>query len=165
MHTDGPVVPAAPPVAASPATVPTPAAPGWQVPPAPTAHSAATYGGLPLSTAGKRFGAYLLEGLLLLVTLGIGWLVWSMIVWSKGQTPAKAVMGMRCVRKETGRAATWGTMCLREFVGKGIIGSITMGITTIVSLFMVLGSTHEAIWDRVAGVVVVDDPTGRTLAA
>jgi uncharacterized RDD family membrane protein YckC len=121
--------------------------------------------GAPLSSAGKRFGAYVLEGVLLVVTLFIGWLVWSMIVWGRGQTPAKSLLGMRCVRKDTGRAATWGVMFLREFVGKGIIGSITFGITTIISVFMVLGADREAVWDRVAGTAVVDDPQGRLLAA
>ena len=40
-------------------------------------HGVASFAGMPLSSAGKRFGAYLLEGMLLVVTLGIGWLVWS----------------------------------------------------------------------------------------
>lgn len=31
--------------------------------------------GVHLSSAGRRFGAYLLDGLLLFVTLGIGWLI------------------------------------------------------------------------------------------
>jgi len=121
--------------------------------------------GAPVSTAGKRFGAYLLEALLLIVTLFIGWLIWSLVVWSKGQTPAKAVLGMRCINTTTGRAATWGTMALRELVGKLILGNITFGITTIVSAIMVLvdNERHEALWDKIASTVVVDDPEGRYL--
>jgi uncharacterized RDD family membrane protein YckC len=119
--------------------------------------------GAPISTSGKRLGAYFLDVILALVTLGIGWFIWSLVVWSKGQTPAKSLLGMRCVRTDTGRAATWGTMALRELVGKGIIGAFTGGITALVSAFMILGATHQGIWDKIATTVVVDDPTGRLL--
>jgi uncharacterized RDD family membrane protein YckC len=119
-----------------------------------------TCAGAPLSSAGRRLGAYLLDGLLLVVTLGIGWLIWSLVAWSKGQTPAKQLMKMRCVKPDTGRVATWGSMALREIVGKGILGMITFGITTIVSWFTILGASRQGVWDKVAGTVVVDDPQG-----
>src|SRR6476661_4276701 len=45
-----------------------------------------------LSSAWRRLGGYLLEGLLILLTLLIGWLVWSIIVWGRGQTPAKQLL-------------------------------------------------------------------------
>jgi uncharacterized RDD family membrane protein YckC len=116
----------------------------------------AIVGGRPVSSAGKRFGGYLLEAVLLVVTLVIGWIIWSLIVWGKGQTPAKAVLGMRVVRTDTGHDATWGTMALREFVGKGILCSLC-GILTIISGFMILSQTRQGIWDKIASTVVVDD--------
>jgi len=106
---------------------------------------------------GRRILAYLLEGVLLVVTLFIGWLVWSMILWGEGQSPAKKLMGMRCVKVDTGQPATWGTMFLREIVGKGIIGGVTFGLTSLASIFMILfGSDRRGVWDHVAGTVVVD---------
>lgn len=155
-------------VAGTEAAAPPPPAP--TVPPVPQVQLTPGFetrliGGLPVSSAGKRLGAYLLDGVLLLVTLGIGWVIWSVIVWSKGQTPAKALMGMRCVRTDTGRSATWGTMALRELVGKGVIGSVTFGITTLVSCFMILGAARQGVWDKVASTVVVDDPDGRLAPA
>jgi uncharacterized RDD family membrane protein YckC len=115
----------------------------------------------PLSSSGKRFGAWLLDGLLIVVTLVIGWLVWSLVVWAKGQTPAKSLLGMRCIRTDTGRGAT--TMALRELGGKVILGNLTFGITTIVSGIMILadGERHQAIWDKMVSTVVVDDPDSR----
>jgi uncharacterized RDD family membrane protein YckC len=113
--------------------------------------------GAPLSSAGKRFGAYLLEALLYIVTLGIGWLIWSLIIWGNGQTPAKALLKMRVVRTDTGQVATWGTMALRELVGKWLIGTVTLGITTLVSCFMILGESRQGVWDKVASTVVVDE--------
>jgi uncharacterized RDD family membrane protein YckC len=61
------------------------------------------------SSGGSRFGAYVLDTLLLFLTLFIGYLIWSLVVWSKGQTPGKAILDMRCMSIETGRAATRGT--------------------------------------------------------
>jgi uncharacterized RDD family membrane protein YckC len=97
------------------------------------------------SSAGRRFGAYLLDAVLMVVTLFIGWFIWSLIVWGKGQSPGKALLGMRCVSTTTGETATWGTMALRELVGKSILGSVTFGITTIVSCFMILGESRQGI--------------------
>jgi uncharacterized RDD family membrane protein YckC len=120
-----------------------------------------TAGGAPLSSSGRRLGAYLLDVLLAMVTLIIGWLIWSLILWAQGQSPAKSLLGMRCVRPDTGRAATWGTMALREVVGMWLFGSISYGITTIISGFMILGPSQQGIWDKIASTVVVDDPDGR----
>jgi uncharacterized RDD family membrane protein YckC len=118
--------------------------------------------GAPVSSAGKRLGAALLDALLLFVTLFIGWLIWTLIVWSKGQSPAKSLLGMRCIRTDTGQAATWGTMFLREVVGKWILGSVTFGITNLVSYVMILtdNERRQGVWDKVANTVVVDDPDG-----
>ncbi|HMS49715.1 RDD family protein [Candidatus Neomicrothrix sp.] len=114
-------------------------------------------GSLRLSTAGKRFGASCLESLLFLVTIGIGWMIWSLIVWGRGQTPSKQLLGMRVVKQDTGQVATWGTMFVREFVAKTLIGYGSLGITSIVGCFMVLNDNHQAFWDRLASTLVVDE--------
>ena len=51
-----------------------------------------------LASRGRRLGAFLLEPLLFAVTLVVGWLIWSLIVYSRGQTPAKQVLKMRVIR-------------------------------------------------------------------
>ncbi len=122
--------------------------PPWGVP-APT---------VPRCSNGIRFGAYLLEIVLVVVTLFIGWVIWSLIIWGEGKTPAKKVLGMTCVKLETGRPATWGTMALREIVGKWVLSSITAGLTGVISAFMILlAGDHRGIWDHMAGTVVVKD--------
>jgi len=85
--------------------------------------------GMELSSVGKRLGGYLLDLLLVIVTLVIGWIVWSLIVWGRGQTPGKQLLKMRCVKLSTGRRATWGTMALREFVGKYLIMTLISTVT------------------------------------
>jgi uncharacterized RDD family membrane protein YckC len=124
--------------------------------------------GIALTNPWARLGSWLIDVLLLIVTLFVGWLVWTLIVWSKGQTPGKQICGQRVVMKSTGRAATWGEMALRDFVIRtlaiGILGQITCGIFTIVSTFMIFSTYHETMWDKWAGTLVVDDREGRTLA-
>lgn len=115
-----------------------------------------------VSSVGKRLGQYLLDILLALVTLGIGYIIWSLIIWSKGQTPGMQCLGMRCVRQDTGQTATWGTMFLRQFVGQGIIwgliGIVTCGIVQFVLMFMLCwDSKRQQLWDKIASTLVVDN--------
>ena len=63
-----------------------------------------------------RLGAYALDAALAVVTLGIGWLIWSLVVWGEGQTPAKKILKIRVRHFETGSVATWGHMAVREFL-------------------------------------------------
>jgi len=116
--------------------------------------------GTKLASPGRRLGAYLLDALLSLVTVGIGWLIWSLIVWGKGQTPGKQLLKMRVMSLENGRPATWGRMALREFVCKGVIG-IAAGFTIVgfVAYFWLLwDKDNQELWDKMASTVVIDDP-------
>jgi uncharacterized RDD family membrane protein YckC len=120
--------------------------------------------GFELSSRGKRFGSFLLDGLLFFVTLGIGWLVWDIVLWGRGQSPAKQILHMRVVDLKTGRGATWGPMILRELVGKWLLGSITSGITTLIGGIMILvDDRYQALWDKIADTIVVDDPNDRLM--
>jgi uncharacterized RDD family membrane protein YckC len=116
--------------------------------------------GFELSSKLKRFGQALLEALLVIVTLGIGWLIWSLIVWSRGQTPAKQVLGMRVVDTDTLSAATWGTMALREIVGRWLLGFVPL-YTLISCIVLLVDGRSQALWDKIASTVVVNDPDRR----
>jgi uncharacterized RDD family membrane protein YckC len=114
--------------------------------------------GVQLASVGRRIGAWFLAIPLALVTLVIGYVVWGMIVWSRGQTPALQVLGMRCWRPETGRVAGWWWMALREIVGRiveGIVGIITLLISFIL---MLTSKNRKSLHDLIAGTVVVHDP-------
>jgi len=113
-----------------------------------------------LSSKGKRFGALLLEALLVVVTLFIGWLIWSIIVWGKGQTPAKSILKMRVLKADTGRAATTGEMAIRELVGKWLLGVIPL-YSLIDAIFVLIDERSQGLHDKIAGTVVIDDPDDR----
>jgi uncharacterized RDD family membrane protein YckC len=123
-----------------------------------------TYGGAPVASAVQRFIANWLDHLLMIVTLGLGYLIWMMITWGKGQSPGKKLMGLRVVDIETGKSATWGKMFVRGWIMKPIVACL-FGIGTLLSWIGILGSSHRALWDKWSGTVVVVDKEGATLAA
>ncbi len=63
-----------------------------------------------------RLAAYVLDAGLAIITFGIGWLIWSLLVWGEGQTPAKKILKIRVRDFNSGRVATWGHMAVREFL-------------------------------------------------
>lgn len=124
--------------------------------------------GVRIASIGRRFGAYLLEIVLAIVTLGIGWFIWLIIAMAHGQTPAKQVLGIRAATPD-GRAAGWGRTFCREFLAKGLIGFaglITLGIVAILALLWPLwDSDNQTLYDKIAGTVVIDDREARRAPA
>src|SRR5215813_2312648 len=109
--------------------------------------------GVELASSGRRIGAYFLAIPLAIVTLVIGYVIWGLIVWANGQTPALQVLGMRCWRPEDGRVPGFWWMALREVIG-GIATSI-LGIVTELTSFILFLATRErkALHDYIAGTV------------
>jgi len=97
--------------------------------------------------------AYVLAVLLFIVTLGVGYLIWSVVTWGQGQTPAQRIRGLRCWRPETGRVADRGQMALRQFTGLVLNGQLLIGV------WIMLSSMSEvSVGDIFAGTVVLRDP-------
>jgi uncharacterized RDD family membrane protein YckC len=114
--------------------------------------------GVELASSGRRIGAYFLAIPLAIVTLFIGYVIWGLIVWGNGQTPALQVLGMRCWRPEEGRVAGWWWMALREIVGR-IAEGIVWLITSLVSFILMLTRPdRRSLHDLIAGTVVLYDP-------
>lgn len=70
----------------------------------------------PKASVQHRLGGYFLDLGLAIVTLGIGWVIWSLIVWRQGLTPAKQILKLRVVAEESRTNATWGHMAIRQFL-------------------------------------------------
>ena len=120
--------------------------------------------GTELASVGRRIGAGFLTIPLAIATLGVGYIIWGLIVWGYGQTPALQVLGMRAWRPETGRVAGFWFMALREIPGR-IINHV-LGMVTLLTSFVlfVAGRQHKALHDWIAGTVVLHDPD-RVLAS
>lgn len=114
--------------------------------------------GTQLASVGRRIGAYFLAIPLIIVTLGIGYIIWGLIAWGNGQTPALQVLGMRVWRPEDNRVAGFWWMTLREVVGRLVDGILSF-ITLVTSFVLFVASReHKALHDLIAGTVVLHDP-------
>lgn len=113
--------------------------------------------GVRISSAGKRLGAHLLDGVLMFCTLFFGWVIWSLLVYSKGQTPGKQLMGMRTVKLATGQRATFGTMFVREWIAKPVIAILGMFTFGIINFWLCWDGNTQELWDKMVSTVVVDD--------
>ncbi len=116
--------------------------------------------GTELATVGRRIGSWFLAILLTIVTLVIGYVIWGLIVWGRGQTPTQQVLGMRTWHPPTGLHAGFWRMALRE-----IVGGIATGIIFITELLsfvlMVTGRERKCLADHIASTVVLRDPDNR----
>jgi uncharacterized RDD family membrane protein YckC len=113
----------------------------------------------PLATPGKRFIGAILSLALFIVTLGIGFIIWDLIVWQKGQTPAYSILKMQVVKKDTGQPATWGTMFVRGFLGYWLIQGLILDSLFVgyILLFMIFwDKDNQELWDKISGTVVLD---------
>ena len=114
--------------------------------------------GVVLAGTGRRIGAFFLSIVLAILTLGIGYLIWGLVAWGRGQTPALQVLGMRCWRPETNRVAGFGWMALREIVGRFVEGLLSL--LTLLASFVLMMSRRDrkSLHDLIAGTVVLHDP-------
>ena len=112
--------------------------------------------GVELASHGRRIGAYFLAIPLAIVTLVIGYLIWGLILWGKGTSPALKVLKMKCINPVTGEVVTWGRMALRDIVGGFVEG---LFILPIVGFIMFLaGSKRQSLHDVIGSTIVVYDP-------
>ncbi len=125
--------------------------------------------GVHVSSRARRLGGFLLGAALFVVTLGVGYVVWSLIVWRDGTTPAKKLLHMTVVSTETGQPATWECLVIREGVAKFllcgmVIGSLLPGIGFALCALPIFGGARQTVWDKMTTTLVVDDPAGRPIA-
>lgn len=133
----------------------------WAPPPpvSPPPFNASSNGAPVPVNNGARFWAAVVDVVLMVVTLFVGWLIWSVVLYSQSTSPAKKMFGMQIVDAKTGAPATMQQMLLREVLGKLVLGSITRSITGIVSAVMILVTpSRQGIHDYIGKTVVVRKP-------
>ncbi len=145
-----------------PPALPTPA--GYGPPPAgygppvdPSAYGEVA--GLALASPARRLAGFALTVVLFVVTLFVGYLIWALVLWSQGTTPAKRMLGMKLVSTRTGQTLGWGEMCVRNLVLGGVVlifaNGFTAGLAAVVDgLFLFFGSRQRLI-DKIGGYQVV----------
>ena len=101
----------------------------------------------------RRLMANILDGLLFVLTLVIGYIIWWLIVLGRGQTPGKQLLGIRAVRRD-GYPAGWGRTFVRKIV-KGVVHSFVIGFFANAILLLIDDAEHRSIPDRVADTVII----------
>ena len=64
----------------------------------------------------RRFTAWVLEIVLISGTAYIGWFIWSLVTWGKGQTPAQNLLRIISINETTGAPAKRPQMFIRFFL-------------------------------------------------
>jgi len=121
--------------------------------------------GLPFATPLHRFGSAILEMVLAIVTFGIGWLIWWLILIGQGLTPARQILGLRIVNSITMQPVSNSQVFLRGFVVyflafsalSSALSLLLFGagwVFTIVSALLVFRSSHQTLWDQMTSTTV-----------
>jgi uncharacterized RDD family membrane protein YckC len=117
--------------------------------------------GVAVSSLLQRARAALLEIGLIVLTGGVGWLVWSVITYRDGQSPGKRLLGMRVVDLRTGLTASGGRMLIRE---SSKVVALAFGyppaITPLPALWILISPSRQEAWDVPLGTLVVNDRIG-----
>ena len=64
----------------------------------------------------RRYTVWVLEMVLIIGTAYLGWFVWSLITWGKGQTPAQNLLRIITINETTGAPAKRPQMFIRYFL-------------------------------------------------
>jgi uncharacterized RDD family membrane protein YckC len=108
-----------------------------------------------------RLGSYLLESVLIMVTLGIGWLIWAAMIGGTGQTPAKRLLNFRVIGADTLRPVGMGKMFFVRGLLAGMVAWFAITFTLGIILFMPFWDRrNQNLWDKVSNTYVVSDPHG-----
>ena len=91
-----------------------------------------------LASSRHRIASMLLDSLLIFVTFGIGWLIWSLFTWKDAQSPAKKILKIKVFRDDSRGQVSWGHMAIYE-LGFGLAVAAICSVINLIT-FGLLGS-------------------------
>ncbi|BCY08017.1 RDD family protein [Actinoplanes sp. L3-i22] len=111
-----------------------------------------------VSPAG-RLVAQVVDAVLICLTAGLGWLIWALFLFGRGQTPARQIMGHTIADARTGHPLAFWRMAYRELLIKlilgALIGAATFGLYPVVDSLFVFSDRNRTLHDKIAGTVVI----------
>lgn len=112
----------------------------------------------------RFFGDNLLEFVLFVVTLGIGWYIWLIFTAQTAQTPAKRLLSVYILDANTRTPVSTGRVWVREVLVKQLLVgflSALIGVAGLInSSWVLFDRNRQALHDKVAGTIVVYAPLG-----
>ena len=106
-----------------------------------------------------RFGSWLLERVLMIVTLGIGWIIWAITLRGTGQTPAKKMMNLTIWDLETNAPMTLEKMIIMRGLVGGLVACFALPLTLYGLAFMPFwDKNNRDLHDKVSRSSVIATP-------
>jgi hypothetical protein len=125
-----------------------------------------SYAGLPTASFGVRIKALLLTFGLVVATLGVGWLVWSVVEWRRGSTASFRLTGLRVVHRSDGTTIGLGRSIVRNALLCTVLLIPTALACIVIAFAFVMGASppsdlfskpRNAPWDRLCKTTVVQE--------
>jgi hypothetical protein len=119
----------------------------------------------PSASTAARLEALGLTFVLFVCTLGVGWLIWSVVEWRKGRTASFRLRGLRVVRQSDGRPIGLCRSIVRNAICCTVLLVPTIIVCAVVALAFVMGASppdglmrqaRRAPWDVLTGTTVLD---------
>lgn len=119
--------------------------------------------GAPSASTGIRLHALALTVGLIVVTLGVGWLIWSLFEWRQSSTPSYRLTGLRLVRQSDGSSAGpmrvfFREICCLVLILPTIVACCAVGITFVMGASPpddLVRASRRTPWDVLSGTEVV----------
>jgi hypothetical protein len=125
-----------------------------------------SYAGLPAASFGVRIKALLLTCCLVVATLGVGWLIWSVFEWRRGSTASFHSTGLRVVRRSDGTPIGLARSIVRNAVLCTVLLVPTVLACIVIAFAFVMGASppsdlfskpRNAPWDLLCKTMVVQE--------
>jgi RDD family len=119
----------------------------------------------PAASLGRRIGALALTVVLLVGTLVVGFVVWSVFEWRHGRTPSYRLLGLHVVRRADGRPVGLARSFLRSGVCCTVLIVPTVVVGAVILLCFAFGASppdglfrqpRAAPWDALTSTTVLD---------
>jgi uncharacterized RDD family membrane protein YckC len=119
---------------------------------------------LPGASLAARVKALALTGALIVVTLGIGWFLWTVVEWRRGRTASYSLLGLRVVRSNGDSIGLWRSV-MRNAVCCTLLLVPTLIVCALLAFAFVMGASppngllsqpRRAPWDILTDTKVVD---------
>lgn len=117
--------------------------------------------GWTLASRRRRLAAWTVDLGLLAATLGIGWVVWNVVLWRDGTSPGKKMLGLTVFATDLRRPADRRRMALRALVHRTwarLFGLASFGLGYAYAVGGAAGQTRRTLYDDWAQTVVLARP-------
>lgn len=107
---------------------------------------------------GRRLAAWLVDWSLIVVTLGVGWAVWSVRSWDRATSPGKQFLDLTVLDTETGAPASRRRMAERALIHRGwyrVLSVSSLGLGFLYVNLPAFGRNRRTTYDDWARTLVV----------